>query len=72
MNVQLLDDYVALNALWLKRDERGWVKPWRSYMFEFTSTGNDRYNGKIVLLGQRVLSVQLQPHRFNEQHDSME
>ena len=66
MDVQLLDEYVALNGLWFKRDKIGKLKTWRSYQFEFTSTGNERYNGKVVMLGQFVLSIQLDPHVFQE------
>ncbi len=62
MNVQLLDEYVALNGLWLKKDGAGKTRAWRSYLFEFSSTGNERYNGKVILLGRKTLSIQLDPH----------
>ena len=65
MQVQMLDDYVALNALWLKRDENGKLAPWRSYLFEFSSTGVERYNGKIIMLGRRIQSIQMEPYRIN-------
>ncbi|MBN4055541.1 DUF3301 domain-containing protein, partial [bacterium AH-315-K03] len=65
MEVQLLDEGVALRGFWLKRDDRGNVRLWRSYLFEFTSTGNERYNGRIILLGRRVESITLDPHRLN-------
>ena len=64
MDIQMLDDYVALNALWLKRDEYGKMRVWRSYLFEFTATGEDRYNGKIIMLGTLIESIQLEPHRI--------
>lgn len=66
MELQLLDEYVALNALWLKRDDAGKIKPWRSYLFEFSSTGDERYNGKVVMLGNMVLSIELEPYRMND------
>lgn len=65
MDVQLLDEAVALRGFWLKRNERGRILPWRSYTFEFTSTGNDRYRGKVILLGSKVEHIQLDPHRLN-------
>lgn len=65
MDVQLLDDVVALRGLWWRRDDRGQVRLWRAYHFEFTATGNDRYTGKVMLLGNRVIGVQLAPHRLN-------
>ena len=65
MEVQLLDDVVALRGFWLKRDTGGNLRLWRSYNFEFTATGNERYTGRIVLLGRRVEHIQLDPHRLN-------
>jgi hypothetical protein len=66
MDVQLLDEYVALNALWPRRDELGKVKAWRSYQFEFTSTGDERYNGKLIMLGRAVISIQLGTYRIED------
>ena len=64
MGVELLDDTVVLRAFWLKRDPRGRVCMWRRFHFEFTSTGEERYLGRIVLLGNYVETIQLQPHRW--------
>ncbi len=64
MEVQLLDEYVALNGFWLKRDSRGKWLGWRSYQFEFTSTGEERYQGKIVTLGNKVINIELQAYRI--------
>lgn len=66
MDVQLLDEYVALNGLWPKRDDQGKLKAWRSYQFEFSSTGDERYNGKVVMLGMKILSIQLDPYKIQE------
>jgi len=65
MEVQLLDEGLVLKGFWLKRGNRGSLCLWRSYNFEFTSTGNERYSGLIILLGRRVESIQLDPHRLN-------
>lgn len=65
MDVQLLDDVVALRGFWLKRDTRGNVRIWRSYNFEFTTTGHQRYQGRIILLGKQVEAIFLEPHRLN-------
>ncbi len=64
MEVQLLDEYVALNGFWLKRDANGKWVGWRSYQFEFTSTGEERYQGKIVTLGNNVINIELQAYRI--------
>ena len=65
MEVLLLDEYVALNAQWLKRGDDGKLKAWRSYQFEFTSTGADRYQGKVIILGREIVTIQLEPYRID-------
>lgn len=64
MDVQMLDEYVALNSIKLKRDGSGKIQLQRSFTFEFSSTGNERYNGKVLLLGRRVDSVYMEPYRI--------
>lgn len=64
-NVQLLDDCVALHRLWFKRDQRGYLKVWRSYHFEFSSTGDERYVGRAITLGRQIEVIELQPYRVN-------
>ncbi len=63
LDLFLLDEYVALDGQWLKRDESGKLKAWRSYQFEFSSTGDERYTGKAIMLGRQVISIQLAPYR---------
>ena len=53
-NVQLLDDTVALERLWLRRDHHGRLKWERLYVFEFTDTGHRRQTGSMLLIGWRV------------------
>ncbi|MCK5889778.1 MAG: DUF3301 domain-containing protein [Methylococcales bacterium] len=65
LNLQLLDEYVALNGLWVKRNKRGKLCLWRSYQFEFTSTGNERYNGKVTLLSQQITGIELDPYKID-------
>jgi len=64
MDVMLLDDAVFLRGLWFKRDDRGNMRVWRRFMFDFTSTGEERYAGRIIMLGQRIIHTELEPHRF--------
>lgn len=66
VDVQLLDEYVALTGLWLKKDEQGKIRIWRSYQFEFTSTGNERYNGIVIMLGRKKISIQLDPYKIQD------
>lgn len=65
MQVQLLDQSVYLRRLWFKRNERGQLSLWRAFYFEFTVMGDDRYFGRVVMLGSRVSEVQLEAHKFN-------
>ena len=65
IDVQLLDDGLVLGGFWVKRDSGGSVYLWRSYNFEFTSTGDERYSGQVILLGRRVDSINTQPYRLN-------
>lgn len=65
MGVQLLDDGLVLRGFWLKRNSRGQLCVWRSYNFEFTTTGEERYGGQIIMLSQWVEGIHLAPHRLN-------
>lgn len=65
LDLQFLDDSISLRGLWLKRDEQGRIRFWRSYNFEFSSTGDERYTGKVVTLGSQVIALHLQPHRMH-------
>ncbi|WP_333878972.1 DUF3301 domain-containing protein [Methylobacter sp.] len=64
LEVQMLDEYVALNSIRLKRDQAGKIRVRRVFLFEFSSTGNERYNGTCTLLGRRVESIEMEPYRF--------
>jgi len=55
----LLDDTVAIARLSLGRDGDGVVRIRRIYDFEYSDTGNDRSAGSIVMLGHRVLVINL-------------
>ncbi|HOB61518.1 MAG TPA: DUF3301 domain-containing protein [Candidatus Competibacteraceae bacterium] len=54
LGLQLLDDTVALERLWLRRDRDGRLKLERLYVFEFTDTGLRRQIGSVLLVGWRV------------------
>ena len=30
----------------------------------FTTTGEERYTGRIIMLGQSIIHTELEPHRF--------
>ena len=58
--VQLLDDTVALERIWLRRDEHGRLRLERIYVFEFSDTGDTRRRGSVTVLGRRVELVALE------------
>lgn len=66
LEVQMLDEYVALNSIRLKRDKTGKMRLRRTFLFEFSSTGNEHYNGICIMLGRRVESIQMEPYRIEE------
>ncbi|MDV7211364.1 DUF3301 domain-containing protein [Azotobacter beijerinckii] len=64
VDVELLDDNVALRSFGLHPDARGRQRLARIYDFEFTVTGEQRYNGNIVMFGRHVARIELGAHPF--------
>jgi hypothetical protein len=60
--VQLLDETVSFTRLRLARDEEGRLRLRRTYVFEFSETGDNRRQGAIVMLGARLEDLQLEPY----------
>jgi len=63
LSLKLLDDSVALKEIRPLRSSQGLICLKRRYLFDFTSTGEDRYQGEIILIGRKVQQIKLQPHR---------
>lgn len=59
MDLQLLDETVALHKVRITRDNRNQVKLLRRYHFEFSIDGHDRYIGSVTFIGQGVDHIQL-------------
>lgn len=55
--LQLLDDTVAIAGLKPARDDDGRLALRRTYAFEYSDTGDNRRRGSVVMLGQRVIVV---------------
>jgi len=64
IGVQFLDETVSRQRTGIARDTTGTLRLRRVYAFEFTSDGERRYTGEIVMLGSRVDGVQAQLHRI--------
>jgi hypothetical protein len=62
--VQLLDETVAITRLRVARDAEGRLRLRRTYVFEFSETGDNRRHGAIVMLGAQLEDLQLEPHRL--------
>ncbi len=50
-----LDDTVGIASLKPARDDEGRLKLQRAYDFEYSDNGNNRVRGSVVMLGHRVL-----------------
>ena len=70
--VQFLDDTVASIELGIARNDYGHRVLRRVYRFEFTETGNSRIEGKVVMLGEQVESVTMDPYQLQEVFDDSE
>lgn len=61
-DLQLLDQTIVLKGVWPRRNNFGSLQLRRRYSFEFTSTGEERYQGMIELSGRRLQSIEVEPH----------
>jgi hypothetical protein len=59
--LQLLDDSVAIASVKTARDDDGQFVLQRTYHFEYSDTGDNRRRGNVVLLGRRVMLLNLGP-----------
>jgi hypothetical protein len=62
--LQFLDDTVLCTRTRPTRDAEGRVTLRRVYTFEFSDDGQRRRSGNIVIMGDRVESLQLEPFLF--------
>lgn len=65
LDLALLDESVALKKISPIRNLKGRLVLARVYQFDFTSNGEDRYQGTITLAGRQVLQIKLPPHRID-------
>ncbi|HET7588062.1 MAG TPA: DUF3301 domain-containing protein [Gammaproteobacteria bacterium] len=60
LDLQLLDETVAVHRVGLRRNGRGQIAISRTYEFEFSANGTDRWPGRAVLLGRALESLQIE------------
>ena len=66
LNLQLLDQSMVIRGYWpVKNEDRRWQLR-RTYQFEFTSTGQQRYRGILVLMDFRLESIDLEAYQLPE------
>ena len=66
LGLQLLDQSMVIRGYWpARRGDGKWVMR-RRYQFEFTSTGHQRYQGNLVLMGFRLESIELEAYQIPE------
>ncbi|GAA5216319.1 DUF3301 domain-containing protein [Corallincola platygyrae] len=64
MNVQLLDYTAYQQKLRIRRGKDGKLHFLRIFQFEFSSMGEDRYIGRVEMLGNKLQHIELAPHRI--------
>jgi hypothetical protein len=62
-NLQLLDETVACNKLWLARNRRGHMQFLRTYAFEVSASGAERLHCHLVLLGNQLGEWHIPPYQ---------
>jgi hypothetical protein len=62
--LQLLDQSMVIRGIWPERTPNGNLALRRSYAFEFSSTGEQRYQGLLVLQGMNLKSIELEAYKL--------
>ena len=62
--LQLLDDSMVIVGLWPMRNRDGRLILRRRYQFEFASTGDDRYTGRLTLHGMSLAQIELETYKL--------
>lgn len=71
-NLQLLDQIMVLRGVWPARNDQGSLILRRRYSFEFTSTGQARYQGRIELLGKHLEKLELDAYIIPDDENTLQ
>lgn len=63
LGLQLLDQSMVITGIWPARSETGQLVFKRTYEFEFSSVGDQRYRGRLTLIGMRLISIDLEAYK---------
>jgi hypothetical protein len=64
LDLQLLDQSMVITAIRPVRGSDGRIEFRRTYQFEFSSTGDRRYQGKLVMQAMRLESIELETYKI--------
>lgn len=64
LDLQLLDQSMVITGFWPVRTSLGNIAFRRTYQFEFSSTGDQRYRGRVVLEGMTLKSIELEAYKL--------
>ena len=67
LGLQLLDQSMVITALWPALSPGGKIEFRRTYQFEFSSIGDKRYQGKLIMQGLRMQSIELEPYKLPDE-----
>ncbi len=64
LDLQLLDQSMVITCFWPIRSSIGTLVFRRTYQFEFSSTGDRRYRGELILEGIVLKSINLEAYKL--------
>jgi hypothetical protein len=64
LDLQLLDQSMVITAIWPALSRSGKIEFRRTYQFEFSSIGDNRYQGQLVMQGLRLKSIDLETYKL--------
>jgi hypothetical protein len=64
LGLQLLDDSMVITGLWPVRSAAGSLVFRRGYRFEFASVGDRRYQGEVIMIGMRLMHIELETYKL--------
>lgn len=65
LDVQFLDDSVIRDGYRLNRGKGGSLQLVQKFRFEFSTTGDRRYQGKATTVGTKIQTLTLEPHQVD-------
>ncbi len=67
LDLQLLDQSMVIVGFWPVRADTGKLVFRRSYQFEFSSIGDQRYQGKLILQDLQLQSIELEAYKLPDE-----